>query len=70
MRRYSLNKKSYVLKDKKGKVKKVVSKARSIRADRRKKVSDKNIPKTKSGKAKSGYGHLGDYKKKRKFLEL
>lgn len=68
MKRDSLTNKSYAVRDKKGRIRNVVNKGRSNRADRRKKVGDSRIPKTKGGKAKSGYGHMGDYKKKSKPL--
>ena len=55
----------YVVRGKDGRIKRWAKKGRSLRADRRKKVGDERIPKTKSGKAKSGYGHRGDYKRSR-----
>ena len=66
MKRDSLTNKSYAVRDRKGKFKDIVNKGRSNVADRRKKVGDSRIPKTKGGKAKSGYGQLGDYKPRKK----
>lgn len=44
----------------------VVRVGRSLRADRRKKVSSSRIPKTRTGRPKRGYGHRGDYPRKRR----
>jgi len=57
----------YVKRNKKGEITDWSGKGRSLKADRRKKVGDKRIPKTKSGKAKAGYGHLGDYQRSKSF---
>lgn len=56
---------AYVERDRLGRFKKWTSVGRSLAADRRKRVGRKRIPKTKGGKAKSGYGHQGDYKRKK-----
>ena len=62
-KRDSLTKKSYAVRNKKGQIKDVVNKGKSNKQDRLTQTGEENIPKTKGGKAKSGYGHLGDYEK-------
>ena len=39
---------------------------RSLKRDRHKKVKAKRIPKTRGGQPKPGYGHRGDYPRKRR----
>lgn len=57
-------KRHYVVRSKTGQFKKWHRIGKSIKADSRKKVGNKRIPKTKSGRSKVGYGHIGDYKKR------
>jgi len=54
----------YVVRDRNGRFKSWHSRGRSGAIDRRLKVGDTRIPRTKFGRRKSGYGHMGDYKKK------
>lgn len=56
----------YVKRDKRGRFKKWTGVGRSIRADRRKKVGHKRIPKTRTKRLRTGYGHKGDYPRKRR----
>jgi len=62
-RRYKVKGKPrhYVYRNRKGQFKKWVSVGRSLRGDRRKRVGYGRMPKTRSGRPKSGYGHRGDY---------
>lgn len=66
MVRTQLKKGLWVERDRKGRFKNVVRKSKSLSADRRKKVGSGSIPKTKGGKLRSGYGHKGDYPRRKK----
>ena len=62
-RRYrTKNYKHYITRHRKGTAT-VVYVKRSLAADRKKRVGSSRIPRTKTGRLKSGYGHRGDYPK-------
>ena len=58
----------YAVRDSKGRITDIVDIGRSIRMDRLTKTDARRIPKTKGGIARVGYGHIGDYERKGKFL--
>lgn len=57
--------KSYVIPHRDGSIS-VARVGKSLRADRRMRVSGKRIPRTRSGRLKPGYGHRGDYPRRRR----
>ncbi len=56
----------YVRRGKRGRFKKWTRVGRGLAVDRRRRVGHRRIPKTRTGRPKSGYGHIGDYPRRRR----
>lgn len=56
----------YVVRDRYGRFKRWSGVRRSISVDKRRRVGSRRMPKTRTGRPKRGYGHKGDYRRRRR----